>query len=653
MNVTELARKLRVTPKELLEKLPLMGFHVGARAIKVDPRTAQRILKEWPILVKKLAGQARFDARRSATDVAGPVVKKDVKVPNLIIVRDFATVLNIPVNKVLAELIKNGIFASLNQQIDFDTSCVIGSDLGYNVTLDEGEEEILDTKVGKLAEIIKKETEVIERPPVIVVMGHVDHGKTRLLDSIRSTNVVAGEAGGITQHIGAYQITRNDKVLTFIDTPGHEAFTAMRGRGAKIADIAILVVAADDGVKPQTIEAFRIIEAAKIPYVVAINKIDKEDADITRTKQDLSTKLNIIPDDWGGKIACAPISAKNNIGIEELLDVLLLTAEFESESMKANPATKAAGTIIEAHVDKGAGPVATVLIQNGTLRIGDPIAFNGQMYGKVRNLKNYRGEDITEAGPSTPAKILGLKMAPAVGDVLESEVGEMVDFKQFKKTITNKTESKFHAANDENIQKINVIIKADALGSAEAIQESLEKIASADIRINVISKGLGNINEGDVIKAETTKAKLIGFNVKAMPKAEYIAREKNVSIKLYRIIYDLINDLKAEMQEKVAPEIRRVDLGKLQVKAIFRTEGKEQVIGGKIIDGKAESDCLIDLERNNQYSGAGKMLQLQAGREIVTEVDKGQECGIKYYGDLVEVDDILILYKEEKIIKKL
>lgn len=632
-----------------------MGFHVGARAIKIDPRTASRILKEWPVLVKKLAGQARFDARKAATEPTGPIVKKDVKVPNLIVVRDFANVLNVPVNKVLAELIKNGIFASLNQQVDFDTANIIGSDLGFNVSLDEGEEEVLDTKVGKLAEIIKKEkdSEVFERPPVIVVMGHVDHGKTRLLDAIRSTNVVAGEAGGITQHIGAYQVTRNGKILTFIDTPGHEAFTAMRGRGAKIADVAILVVAADDGVMPQTVEAFRIIEAAKIPFVVAINKIDKEDADITRTKQDLSTKLNIIPDDWGGKTPCAPISAKNNVGIEELLDVLLLTAEIEAESMKANPNTKAAGTIIEARVDKGAGPVATVLIQNGTLRVGDPIAFNGQMYGKVRNLKNYLGANITEAGPSTPARIIGLKMAPAVGDVLESEVGEMVNFKNFKKTITNKSESKFHNVNDDNVQKINLIIKTDVLGSAEAIQESLEKIATADIRPNIISRGLGNINEGDVIKAETTKSRLIGFNVKAMPKAEYIAREKGVEIKLYKIIYDLINDLKKEMQEKVAPEIRRVDIGKLQVKAIFRTEGKEQVIGGKIIEGKGASECMIDLERNKEYAGAGKMLQLQAGREIVTEVDKGQDCGLKYYGDPVEVDDILVLYKEEKIIKKI
>ena len=483
-------------------------------------------------------------------------------------------------------------------------------------------------------------------------MGHVDHGKTKLLDAIRQTNVMGGEAGGITQHIGAYQVTRKEKLLTFIDTPGHEAFTAMRSRGAKIADVAILVVAADDSVMPQTIEAYRIIEAAKLPFVVAINKIDKADANIDRVKQDLSAKLNLIPEDWGGKTACVPISAREGLGIEDLLDILLLTADVEAENMRANTATSAAGTIIESHVDKGAGPVATVLIQNGTLRTGDSLVFNGIDYGKVRNLKNYRGEVITEAGPSTPVKIVGLKIAPEIGDILESGIGEKTNLKIIKKS-NQKTESKFHHADDDSIKKINLIIRGDVLGSVEAIEESLAKIASADVRANVIARGLGNINEGDVVKAETTKSILIGFNVKPSPKAEQIARDKNVTIKNYRIIYDLINDIKAEMQNLLEPEIKRVELGKLEVKAIFRTEGKEQIFGGVVKEGAVEKESSFEIERLGEIIGLGQLLSLQSGREEVKDVLAGQECGMKAKSDLLQTGDILYFYKEQKIVKKL
>jgi translation initiation factor IF-2 len=655
MNVTELARKLKITPKELLEKLPLMGFHVGQRAIKIDPRTAQRILKEWHALNKRLDLKTRAASRRQEEAANEPKIKREVKIPNLIIVRDFATILNIPVNKILGELMKNSIFASLNQPIDFETASIIGSDLGFEVKLDEQDETINDERgTEKLQAIIKKtkEESLSSRPPVIVVMGHVDHGKTKLLDAIRQTNVMAGEAGGITQHIGAYQVRRKDKALTFIDTPGHEAFTAMRSRGAKIADVAILVVAADDGVMPQTIEAYRIIEAAKLPFVVAINKIDKPEANIDRVKQDLSAKLNLVPEDWGGKTVCVPISARDGLGIEDLLDIILLTAEVEAETMKADAEAKAAGTIIESHVDKGAGPVATVLVQNGTLRLGDPLVFNGIDYGKVRNLKNYRGESIKEAGPSTPVKIIGLKIAPEIGDILESGQGEKTNLKTIKKT-SQKTDSKFQPQENENMKKVNLIIRGDVLGSIEAIEESLAKIASNEVRANIIAKGLGNINEGDIVKAETTKAVILGFNVKPSPKAEQIARDKKVNIRTYRIIYDLISDIKTEMQNLLEPEIRRIDLGQLEVKAIFRTEGKEQIFGGAVKKGLVEKEASYEIERDGELIGLGHLLSLQAGKQEVTDVEAGQECGMKGRGDSLAAGDILYFYKEEKIIKKL
>ncbi|NTU98631.1 translation initiation factor IF-2 [Candidatus Falkowbacteria bacterium] len=655
MNVSELARILKLPPQELREKLPKLGFHIGQKAIKIDDRLASKIINQWPTLSKKLASTQSFRDRQAARIEQVPAVKKKVELPAFITVRDLAALANLPVNKVLGELMKNGIFASLNEKIDYETAAIIGADLGLEISAANEEAAQTEEQDRKLSDIIDKEdaVDLIDRPPVIVVMGHVDHGKTKLLDAIRSTNVIAGEAGGITQHIGAYQVTRKERVLTFIDTPGHEAFTAMRSRGAKIADIAILVVAADDGVKPQTIEAFRIIEAAKIPFIVAINKIDKPEANLDKTKQELSNQLNLVPEDWGGKTVCVPISAREGTGIEELLDMLLLTAEVESATIKANPKASATGTIIDSRLDKGEGPVATVLIQNGTLVIGDQLLFNGTIYGKVRALKNYRGENIGEATPSTPVKIIGLKVAPVVGDIMETGEGEKVKFRNIKSGLTKSGSTIASQVDDSNAKKINIIIKSDVLGSAEAIEESLEKIGNNEIKVKIISKGLGNIAEGDVVKADANKAMLVGFNVKASPQAEEMARGKNVSLKTYRIIYDLINDIKALMVEQLEPEIRRNDLGKLYVKAIFRTENDIQIFGGKVIEGRVEKNSFIEVERGGQLVGQGKLLELQSGKESVNIVETDEECGMKYQGDVVKENDILTFYREDKIAKKL
>jgi len=657
MNITELARILRIPPQELRDLLPQLGFAIGQKAIKVDNNTAKKIIKDWPFLRRQWE-QKKADAAIKKQDEVLPKEKKTIAVPKVITVRAYAELAGIPVNRVLAELMKNGVFTSINEKIDFDTALIIGENLNLDVQAADTKVAEDDKEDKKLEAILAGEDvkDMMDRPPVIVVMGHVDHGKTKLLDSIRSTNVIAGEAGGITQHIGAYQITRKERVLTFIDTPGHEAFTAMRSRGAKVADIAILVVAADDGVKPQTIEAFRIIEAAKIPYLVAINKIDKPAADVNKTKQELSTQLNITPEDWGGKIICAPISAKDGTGIEDLLDMVLLVAETEAISLKANPNTSAAGTVIESNVDKAAGPLATILVQNGTLKVGDQLCFNEIIYGKVKSLKNYKGEEIKEAGPSTPAKILGLKISPAVGDILNVGEGEKVKTKNIK--VSSHAADVMPVSGDDNVEdktpKVNVVIKTDFLGSAEAIEESLMKLNNEKVKVRIINKGLGYITEGDVKRAEDSSAKVLGFNVRMSPAIETLIREKQVTVKLFSIIYDLIRYVKEEMQLLVKPEINRVELGRLKVLAVFRTETNSQIVGGKVLDGEIENNSLIDVKRGDDYIVSGKLTRLQSGKQDVKAVSKDQEAGLRYEGKpVVAVDDILVIYREERIIDKI
>ncbi len=656
MNITELARMLKITAQELRDKLPLLGFDIGQKAIKVDNRTAEKIISLWPSLVRQAAASRSASGDKNKPEDINQMKKnKEAKIPAFISVRNFAEAINLPVSKVLAELMKSGIFTSLNERIDFDTAAIIGQDLGFEILLDENNELDSIDRNNQLKTILGRETEksLSSRPAIVVVMGHVDHGKTKLLDAIRTANVVDGEAGGITQHIGAYQVTHKSKAITFIDTPGHEAFTAMRNRGAKVADIAILVVAADDGVKPQTVEAFRIIEAAKIPFVVAINKIDKPEADIEKTKNELSSKLNILPEDWGGKIVCVPVSAKQHQGIEDLLGMIALTADLEAANIKANPEASASGTIIESRIDKGEGPVATVLIQNGTLRIGDLLCFDGKSYGKAKMLKNFSGKKINEATPGMPAKIIGLKISPMVGDVLQVGEGEKINFKKNTTPSNSQKIAKNEDNKDENSVKINLIIKSDFLGSGEAIEGSLAKIETFNVKINIIHKGLGNITEGDIARAEASQAQIIGFNVKLPPKVQDMAREKKINIKLYRIIYELLADLKGQIQSLVAPEIRRVDLGKLKVLAIFKSGKDEQIIGGKVIEGQLENGCLLEIA-DRAGCQSGKLAELQSAKKIVNLASAGEECGIKYEGsEKVKTGDMLNAYKEKKIVKKI
>ncbi len=654
MNLTELARVLKITPQELRDNLPKLGFDIGQKAIKVDNQTAQKIIRNWGMFSRRLSAGKSADAK---VKLVAPADVTAISVPPFISVKDFSALVKLPINKILAELMKNNIFASMNERIDFDTAAVIGADLGVEVTLHNeaaavtGEQSAQDKIKASL--VGSDDANLLNRPPVVVIMGHVDHGKTKLLDTIREANVVATEAGGITQHIGAYQIVHKDKAVTFIDTPGHEAFTAMRNRGAKVADIAVLVVAADDGVKPQTVEAYRIIEAAKLPFLVAINKIDKPEANIEKVKQELSSMLGIVPEDWGGKTICVPLSAKTGDGVKDLLDMLLLVADMQNDTLKADPAVSAVGTIIESRLDKGEGAIATVLVQNGTLRVGDQIVFNGFAAGKVRALKDFTGAPIAAAVPGTPAKLIGLKTVPEVGDILEVGEGLKAKTKSYQPITStmplgDTEDNKEHAG-----ESINLLIKSDMLGSGEAIENSLSKIDTQGVRVNIINKGLGNIAEGDIARAETNGARIVGFNVKLSPQAEELARDKGVSVKLYRVIYDLINDIKTQIQELVKPEVERVDLGRLKIAAVFRTESNFQIIGGRVLEGVVKPNIKVEVMRDKEMVGDGAIASLQSAKQDVTIVEENQECGLRFEGKtIVKEGDILVCFEEKQIVKK-
>ena len=425
MNISELARRMNITQDELRSKLSELGFSIGSHAIKVDDRVAGQIQMAWAEMRRRQRLQEKVENQRAEQERRerqATEEQKPITLPSIITVRDFATALQLPVPRVMQELMRSGIFASLNERLDFDTASIIAEDLGYKAILEDKKEETISNQEAekRLTEVMaqEKEENLKNRPPVIVVMGHVDHGKTKILDAIRKTSVMESEAGGITQHIGAYQVERKGRLLTFIDTPGHEAFTVMRSRGAKVADIAILVVAADDGVQPQTKEAINIIQSSHLPFVVALNKIDKPDANQERVKGQLA-ELNLVPEDWGGKTVIATVSAKAGTGIDGLLDVLILTADMNEKFIRANPNRPAIGTVIESHVDAGECPVATVLVQAGTLRVCDDLGVGDILFGRVRAMRDWKGELYKEAPPSMPVKIVGLRYAPAVGDVIE------------------------------------------------------------------------------------------------------------------------------------------------------------------------------------------------------------------------------------------
>ena len=672
MNVTELARKLRVNTKEMLEILPQYGFDIGAKAIKIDNKVADQIMRRWRFIRKELDEIKRKEAeeRKQKEKELRKESGESVELPDLITVKDFANRLDLSITQVITELMKNGILANQNQNIDYDTAAIMAEELGFTPKKEAGdtvEEAKEATKEKALEEALSNTGVGEERPPVIVVMGHVDHGKTRLLDAIRKTNVIDTESGGITQHIGAYQTiwkdpkSKDERLLTFIDTPGHEAFTVMRSRGAKVADIAIMIVAADDGVKPQTEEVIDIIKAAKLPFVVAINKIDKEGADPQRVKTELA-QHNILCEEYGGNVPMVEISAKQEQNIDKLLDVLLLVADMNADKIKADSSLPAAGTVIESHVDKGMGPVATVLVQLGTLKKNDPLVVNNEIYGKVRAMKDYKGDSVEDAGPSVPVQIIGFKVAPEVGDVMDiSKAGasEKINVKQKK---TEQTGAEKHVSliknddeRDENKKKtLDLVIKTDVLGSLEDIIGSLEKLKHDEVGVQIVGKGLGNITEDDVSKAEASGAFVIGFKVNPTPSAEETMREKDIHFLRYDIIYDLINWVRDELEKLLSTEKIITELGRLKVMAIFRTDKKAMTVGGRVTGGKITAGAKVRVKRKGELLEIGSASKCQVGQQNMNEVPAGTECGVRYEGKTkIEEGDLLEFYREDSKVKKI
>jgi len=674
MNVTELARKLRINTVELLEVLPQYGFDIGRKAIKIDDVTAEQVVRRWKYIKRELEEKKKLELEEKKTKEKElrKELGQDVTLGDKLTVREFAEKLNMTVTQIITELMKNGILANQNQNLDFDTMSIMSEELGFTVHKEDGnieDEKKEEERVQSLEEALAKAKNLQPRPPVIVVMGHVDHGKTKLLDTIRQANIIDTEAGGITQHIGAYQTVwqdpknKQERAITFIDTPGHEAFTVMRSRGAKVADIAIMVVAADDGVKPQTEEVINIINAAKLPFIVAINKIDREGADPQRVRTELSQR-NVLCEDWGGTVPVVEISAKQKLNIDKLLDVLLLMADLNEDKIKADPSLPAVGTIIESHVDKGMGPVATVLVQAGTLRRNDPLVVNGEIYGKVRAMKDYIGRDLATAGPSVPVQIIGFKVAPEVGDIMNlSKAGDAskIDVKQKRNQQTGAERSlnviKNETEEEEGVRRehtLNLIIKTDVLGSLEAIVGSLQKLKHEEVGVKIIGKGLGNITEDDVNKAEAGEATIVGFHVNPTPSAEELMREKNVEFKRYEIIYDLINWVKEDLEKKLSAEVTIEELGRAKVLAIFRTDKNAMTIGARITDGKVTKNSKVRIKRKGELIGEGKFSQCKTGQQDVSEVPSGTECGLRFEGkDKIEEGDILEAYTEHSKSKKI
>ena len=590
--------------------------------------------------------------RRLQLEIAKKTPTK-VLIPDEIGVGELASRMKKTGAEVVKCLIKNGVMASLSDIIDFDTAAIIAEEMGCKV-----EKEVIVTIEERLIDTAEDKEEDLEtRAPVVVVMGHVDHGKTSLLDYIRNANVTAGEAGGITQHIGAYQVDVNGNTVTFLDTPGHEAFTAMRARGAMITDVAILVVAADDGIMPQTVESINHAKAANIPIIVAINKMDKPAANPDRIMQQL-TEYELVPEDWGGETIVCPISAKTGMGIERLLDMVVLTAEVQE--LKANPNRTAHGAVIEARLDKGRGPVATLLVQNGTLKQGDVI-IAGTAVGRVRAMANARGQKLAEAGPSVPVEIIGMGEVPGAGDDFHAvadermarELGEQRKAER-KDAISSSVgkvtlEDLFSQIQAGEMKNLNVIVKADVQGSAEAVKASLEKLTNEEVRVRVIHCAVGAISESDVMLAGTSGAIIVGFNVRPDNNAKDSAARMGVDMRMYRVIYDAINEIEAAMKGMLAPKFREVDLGRAEVRNVFRITGVGMVAGCYVLDGKMQRNAQMRLLRDNIVIYDGAIASLQRFKDSVKEVAAGYECGITFekFQDIKEGDVIEAFLMEQ------
>lgn len=622
---------------ELRAKIKEAGFHLSQRAQKIDNKLAREI-------IQKLSGQPV------------PVIREQrpskIEISKFTTVKELSQKLGTAVTAVIKKLLENGVMASINEEIDADTASIIASEFGAEVEV-VGREEGAKLGVGYVAEILAKEdaAKLKPRAPIVAVMGHVDHGKTTLLDTIRKTNVVEGEAGSITQHIGAYQTEHAGKFVTFLDTPGHEAFAAMRARGANVTDIIVLVVAADDSVKPQTVEVINRAKLTKTPMVVAINKIDKPGADSNRVKSDLAA-VGVTVEDFGGNVPVVELSAKTGKNLDKLLEIILLTAEIEE--LRANPEGQTIGTVIDSHLSRGQGPIATVLVQNGTLKLGD-VAVVGTTYGKLRTMEDAAGKKVKTAYPSTPVRISGLSDLPEAGDILrvflnpEQAKAEALALQRQERAKRLLVRPAIKA--DPNQKELKIILRADVQGSLEALLEALGKLGTEEVKLNIVDQGVGEINESDMTLAENTRSIILGFHVRMNPAAAKLAKQKNITVDIYEIIYELLEDMTEALLLMMPVEIQVISLGRAKVKAVFRTEKDFMIVGGEVIDGRLLEKKKFKIMRNKTQIGEGKIDELQQNRVEVEEVGQGREFGLRALTKTtIETGDILAVYDE--VVKK-
>lgn len=694
--LADLAERLNLPVSELREKITDLGFELSSRARVVDDEVATLVFDElsnssdssdeddtddgdiaeiYDELIaeererelvksqrKKMAGKKQ--TKVEAISVERALADGDfVEIHDSIAVKELAEKSGISIAKIIGELMKNGILANINQQIDFDTAQIVVGDLGIKLKRIRAVAGVEDFMAGDISNLVKEDDsdDLVERPAVVCVMGHVDHGKTQLLDTIRESDVVSGESGGITQHIGAYQVKKKGKFITFLDTPGHEAFTSMRARGAKVTDIAILVVAADEGMKPQTIEAMNHAKEAGVPIIVAANKMDKPDANLDRLKGELA-EAGLQPEDWGGTTVVVPVSALKGTGIDELLDIIVLTAEMED--LKANPDREAVGTVIEAHLDKNLGPVATILVNTGTLKIMNNVIV-GTTYGRIKLMQDHNGKSLRTAGPSTPVFISGLSETPKSGDILQVVKSEKIAREKAgeinllaKEAHEEKTSGDSQIMSKIKSDKIlKLIIKTDAKGSLEAIKQSLAKIKDEDVAIKIIHSGVGRVTDSDVMMASASHGLVISFHAGFdSPNVQKAADREGVTVKQYKVIYDLIEDMKGYLTGLLEPEVVEVVLGRAEIKKIFLTKKKKMIFGARVLTGKLTSNAMLRIirgrtdEDEDNIVGEGKIDTLRKGDEVVKEIKEGNECGIQYVGymDLQEGDILLAYTQEEK-----
>ncbi len=693
VRVYQLAKELGTTSKKLIEVMEGMDIKVNNHMSTLTDDEAKKVMsrltgKEDEKSPEELEKEAVKEKSASEADGAASEKKKEkkkdqepaapsrkarkmiqeekraamlkeqkpkIKLEGQVTVAELAAHLDITPAQLITQLLDIGVMANVNQPLDFETVELIAEDYGVEV---DYKEDQLEEELMAVHEEQGDDFEEILRKPVVTVLGHVDHGKTLLLDAIRKENVISGEFGGITQHIGAYQVSFNDKNIVFLDTPGHEAFTAMRARGAQVTDIAILVVAADDGVMPQTVEAINHAKAAQVPVLVAINKIDKPEANLERVKQQLAEQ-DLIPEEWGGDTIVVPVSAIKHEGLDELLEMVLLLAEVSE--LKCCPERNARGSVVEANLDRGRGPVATVLVQDGTLRVGQPIIC-GSIAGKVRAMNNDRGERVEQAGPATPVEIIGLSEVPMAGDSFQVVSSERVardvaekraeKIKEASQRVQRVTlEDLFKQIQDGEVKDLNLILKADVQGSVEALKDALFKLSLEEVKIKVIHTGVGAINESDVMLASASNAIVIGFNVRPDSNARKLAEINEVDIRLYRIIYEAIEDIKAAVTGMLKPIMKEVIQGQVEVRQVFKASRLGNIAGSYVTEGKISRNSQVRVIRDGTVvHESGRLASLKRFKDDVREVSSGYECGIllENFNDLRE-GDIIEAYVMEQI----